>query len=60
MAAAHRTNRLTVAGDSRVLAYGQGSAPGGPWADVFFGLLHAKASRDIKHVLLSHGLGAKI
>eukprot|EP00969_Alexandrium_andersonii_P309676 13685617-Alexandrium_andersonii.AAC.1 len=56
MEASHTSNWLTVNGASPAISYAQGSIPGDPWADVFFGLIHAKVARDIREALAAEGL----
>eukprot|EP00969_Alexandrium_andersonii_P168498 7447291-Alexandrium_andersonii.AAC.1 len=42
MEAAHTANWLSINGIEEGIGYTQGSIPGDPWADVFFGLIHAR------------------
>eukprot|EP00969_Alexandrium_andersonii_P335488 14827373-Alexandrium_andersonii.AAC.1 len=41
-AASHEANGLTVDSEERSISYNQGSTPGDPWGDLFYGLLQAR------------------
>eukprot|EP00969_Alexandrium_andersonii_P112252 4958566-Alexandrium_andersonii.AAC.1 len=42
VAASREANWLTVDGDERPISHDQGSIPGDPWGDLFYGLLQAR------------------
>eukprot|EP00969_Alexandrium_andersonii_P021495 940481-Alexandrium_andersonii.AAC.1 len=60
MEASHRANWLSVNGASSVISYAQGSIPGDPWADLFFGLVHAKVMAVVRSRLRAEGLEVNV
>eukprot|EP00969_Alexandrium_andersonii_P023158 1012632-Alexandrium_andersonii.AAC.1 len=60
LTAPHASKWLSVNGDPDLITYEQGSIPGDPWGDLFFGLLHAKVSRDIRARLIDEGLAIQV
>eukprot|EP00969_Alexandrium_andersonii_P309660 13685100-Alexandrium_andersonii.AAC.1 len=56
MTASHEANWLTVDGDVRSISYDQGSIPGDPWGDLFYGLLQARVTWEIRRELLRQGI----
>eukprot|EP00969_Alexandrium_andersonii_P372050 15480865-Alexandrium_andersonii.AAC.1 len=56
MEASHRDNWLSVNGVDDVISYAQGSIPGDPWADLFFGLIHTRVMAAIRQRLAEKGL----
>eukprot|EP00969_Alexandrium_andersonii_P020933 915394-Alexandrium_andersonii.AAC.1 len=60
MTASHEANWLTVDGDVRSISYDQGSIPGDPWGDLFYGLLQARVTWEIREELLRQGIAVKL
>eukprot|EP00969_Alexandrium_andersonii_P092050 4063573-Alexandrium_andersonii.AAC.1 len=54
--ASHTANWLSVNGATPIIKDAQGSIPGDPWADLFFGLIQARVMRVIRARVAEEGL----
>eukprot|EP00969_Alexandrium_andersonii_P034227 1496327-Alexandrium_andersonii.AAC.1 len=58
--ASHTANWLSVNGATPIIKYAQGSIPGDPWADLFFGLIQARVMRAVRARIAEEGLQMQV